>query len=265
MMKIKDWIQLQTAELRRANIASAQLDAELLLCDALDVNREWLITHSEDTVPQNTAIEAMRRRLNREPLAYIRGWKEFYGRQFNVNSSVLIPRPESETIIEIIKELPQEHTKILDIGTGSGALAITAALEIPRSIVSACDISDTALKVAEENAKKLNANVTFISSDLVSNIHDQYDIIIANLPYVDKSWQRSPETSFEPSLALFAEEDGLGLIKQLIVQIKSSLSPNGYLLLEADPRQHEALLSFAKEYGLQEYTKKDFIIVLKKV
>ena len=263
-IKVKEWLENTTSLFKKADIPSAQLDAELLLCNALNVGREWLITHSEDEISADTAKEAVKKRLNRKPIAYIRGWKEFYKRRFTVNSSVLIPRPESEQIIELLKEIVKNNQKIVDIGTGSGALAITTALEFPNSSVDACDISKSALKIAKHNAKNLKANVTFLESDLLLDINGTYDIILANLPYVDKSWQRSPETEFEPSIALFAKDNGLDLIKKLVIQTQEKLQKDGFLLLEADPRQHQSIINFAKEYGFSLYKKQDFIVALKK-
>lgn len=260
--KVETWLRDATTLLENSGIDSAQLDAELILCDSLDVKREWLITHSNEEISANTGKEMLQRRVNREPLAYIRGWKEFYGRDFIVNKNVLIPRPESEVIIEILKELPKPPQHILDVGTGSGALAITAALELPSSSVEACDIDKQALNVAKQNAMKLNTNVAFFESDLLLNSKKKYDVIMANLPYVDETWQTSPETQFEPSAALFAKENGLELIKKLIIQAQDKLSADSFLLLEADPRQHQRIIDFAKEYGFSLFKKQDYIIAL---
>lgn len=262
-IKIKMWILQSTARLKKAGIESAQLDAELILCDALDVGREWLITHSNDDIDQSTGKEMLQRRMNREPLAYIRGYKEFYGRNFTVNKNVLIPRPESEAIIDILKELSKPPQHILDVGTGSGALAITAALELPGSSVEACDIDRQALSVAKQNAMKLNTNITFFKSDLSLSSKKKYNVIMANLPYVDETWQTSPETKFEPSIALFAKDNGLELIKKLIVQSQEKLQKNGFLLLEADPRQHQEIIDFAKDYGFSLFKKQDYIVTLR--
>ncbi|MCA9339251.1 peptide chain release factor N(5)-glutamine methyltransferase, partial [Candidatus Saccharibacteria bacterium] len=192
-----------------------------------------------------------------------RGYKEFYGRNFTVNKNVLIPRPESEAIIDILKELSKPPQHILDVGTGSGALAITAALELPGSSVEACDIDRQALSVAKQNAMKLNTNITFFKSDLSLSSKKKYNYIMANLPYVDETWQTSPETKFEPSIALFAKDNGLELIKKLIVQSQEKLQKNGFLLLEADPRQHQEIIDFAKDYGFSLFKKQDYIVTLR--
>ena len=135
-----------------------------------------------------------------------------------MSPQVLVPRPESEAIIELLKELGVSG-KLLDIGTGSGCLGITAKLEIPKLNVILSDIIQPALRVARQNAEKFQADVALIKSNLLRAVPGKFDIIIANLPYVDRSWQRSPETNHEPALALFAKDEGLALIYQLIYLI----------------------------------------------
>ncbi|HMH70242.1 MAG TPA: HemK family protein methyltransferase, partial [Candidatus Saccharimonadales bacterium] len=198
--------------------------------------------------------------------------KEFYGRLFRVTPATLIPRPESETIITLLSEmisknsslLPTAPQQLVDVGTGSGCLGITAKLEIPELEVTLLDISRHALTVAEYNAKKLGATVAAHYSDLLSNYPLRADFIVANLPYVDTTWLRSPETNYEPQTALFAAEGGLHLIKRLIGQAEAHLSPHGSLLLEADPRQHAEIVTIAKSNGYSKREIRDFIIVLQK-
>lgn len=255
-MHITSWLDVATKKLAEASIDSARLDAELLLSAALYKPREYILAHGEEELSSDELQQVnkwLKRRIKREPVAYILGHKEFYGRDFMVSPSVLIPRPESETIIEMLKNLQPETT--IDIGTGSGCLAISAKLEIPKSHVIATDISEDALQIARQNANGLNAEITFVVSDLLSGIKtinsDKPVTIVANLPYVDSSWQTSPETKFEPSVALFAEDDGLKLIKKLILQSKKKLRHGDNLLLEADPRQHERMTEYAKKHGFQ--------------
>lgn len=201
-------------------------------------------------------------RLRGLPVAYIVGNKEFYGRSFAVTADVLIPRPETEALIEALRKLaPKAGDMLIDVGTGSGAIAITAALEWPELTVAACDISPAALRVAKRNAKALHANLTFRQSDLLdAQQNPPYRFIVANLPYVDTTWQRSPETQFEPKLALFADNAGLALVKKLIAQAPQNLQPNGYLLLEADPRQHKQITNFATQHGFSLVYKDGFAL-----
>ncbi len=255
-MNIQTWLGSATKKLDSACIDSAQLDAQLLLSAALYKPREYLLAHSDQILSDAELIQInkwLQRRVKREPIAYILGHKEFYGRDFMVSPSVLIPRPESEAIIEILKNLQPDT--IIDIGTGSGCLAISAKLELPASKVIATDISEDALQIARQNTNSLNAEITFVISDLLSGIKeiksDKPVALVANLPYVDSSWEVSPGTKFEPSLALFANDDGLELIKKLILQASKTLRKDDYLILEADPRQHTAMTKYAEKHGFQ--------------
>ncbi len=222
--------------------------------------REFLIAHPEwqSEKKQEKQIEDLLQRRNRgEPLAYILGFKEFYGRRFKVSPDVLIPRPETENLIDVAISLRPK--KILDIGTGSGCIAITLALELPESVVTGVDISDKALNIAKNNSLTLQTDVNFMKSDLLDSIKDyDYDLIVANLPYVDKEWDWIDESlKYEPNDALFASDGGLELIKRLICESrdyfkKSNITDEKYLLLEADPCQHKKIAKFAKNHGFIE-------------
>jgi release factor glutamine methyltransferase len=269
-MTVEQFLRETTAKFDAAGITSARLDAQVLLCRVLNQNKAWLLAHGKETIDAqklSELLEQVRRRAARQPLAYIVGFQEFYGRRFKVNPDVLIPRPETEQIIEDLRALPlPDNAAVLDVGTGSGAIAITAALELPHLRVQACDISPSALALAEENAQRLGVpELPFFVSNLLTEAHQTYDAILANLPYVARDWQRSPETNFEPQLALFAEDDGLEFIKQLLEQAPAKLNKKGYLLLEADPRQHNAVADYAQKHGLKLVSKNDFIVVLKRV
>ncbi|HSW80978.1 MAG TPA: peptide chain release factor N(5)-glutamine methyltransferase [Candidatus Saccharimonas sp.] len=262
-MSIGDFLQQATATLTQAGITTARLDVLVLLSDALDRDKSWILAHNNDELPTRT-LQGLQQKITtraaRTPLAYIRGKQAFYGRDFAVTPDVLIPRPETETLIDLLKIY--KPARVLDVGTGSGAVAVSAASELPNAAIDACDISQAALDIAAKNAKDLGVNVHFIASDLLQNVRGQYDAIAANLPYVSKHWQRSPETNAEPSLALFAEDDGLALIKRLLVQAPGHLNPGGYVLLEADPRQHKTI---AVSPGFKHVTTDNFIIVLQKI
>ena len=224
-----------------------RLDAVLILAHSLGKDRTFLHAHPEfdlsDAVLAKINAAVARRALG-EPLAYILGFKEFYGRNFTVTHDTLIPRPETEALIEVIKSL--KPRKILDVGTGSGCIAVTLALELPETEVDAVDISLKALAAARENAENLGAKVDFYQSNLLEKVDGQYDLIVANLPYVDASWDwLGPELDFEPQTALYAEDGGLALIKQLIEQAPAHLKPHGHLILEADRSQHQKIASYA--------------------
>lgn len=198
----------------------------------------------------------------------------FYGRDFVVTPDVLMPRPETEQIIDKVKSLaglpilpgvkPSKrilkiNPKILDVGTGSGCIAITVKKELPEAEVTGVDISLPALKIAEKNNINLQANINLKQSDLLENCNEKYDIIIANLPYVDPGWDWLDKKSLskEPSLALYAEDHGLALIKRLISEIKHKPE---YLILEADPCQHQDIIDYTKKYGFQHSETRGFIL-----
>lgn len=271
---IKDWLKAANKQLVLAGITSANLDAEIILSSAIGQNRTYLHAHPEKVIDNdqlNIANSKLELRLKRIPIAYINGHKEFYGRDFLVNKDTLIPRPESEDIIEILKTILALYfnshipiAKLVDVGTGSGCLGISAKLEFPELDVTLVDISSDALKVASQNAKSLSADVEIVQSNLLQSYVKTPYIIIANLPYVDQEWDRSPETDYEPSLALFADDNGLSIIKDLIIQASVKLVNNGYLLLEADPIQHNSIITFASKYQFKLKIQKNYILAFTK-
>lgn len=266
----KEWLLAATQRLSAVDIPSARLDAELILCHVLQKDRTWLIGHTDEAPTAHMLSQAdvfLDKRIRRIPLAYIVGYKEFYGRRFIVTPDVLIPRPETEVLIDQIKtSVNTTPARILDVGTGSGAIAITLAAELPQVTIEACDTSPTALAVARDNMSLIVPHrFILFKSDLLSHATGSYDYIVANLPYVDISWQRSPETNHEPHLALFAEENGLALIYRLISQAPQRLSDKGYLVLEADPTQHSSIIDYLRAYGLIVTAVDDYCLTLQKV
>ena len=194
---------------------------------------------------------------------YERGVVDFYGRDFVVTPDVLIPRPETEMIIDAVLDLAGKSfiagvkpakrildavPRILDVGTGSGCIAITLSAELNEAEVTAVDVSDAALKVARKNAGKMGTKVRFIKSDLMRKVSGDFDVVVANLPYVNKNWEwlDTEALSVEPELALYAEDDGCALIFELIRQASGRTK---FLILEADPLQHERIIDFAKQNG----------------
>ena len=271
---IKDWLRTATAELVAAGIPSAKLDAEIILGHTLRCSRTYLHAHDDEllTPRQREIADArLRLRLDRIPIAYIIGHKEFYGRIFRVTPATLIPRPESEMIITLLKEyaaqtkldLHRTIERLVDVGTGSGCLGITAKRELPELDVTLIDVSRHALTVANNNASRLGAEVHTLRSNLLSDYPFAANYILANLPYVDEEWERSPETNHEPALALFADDEGLDLIYKLLDQAPSRMTPNGLLFIEADPRQHAAIIKAAKNRGFTHEESRDFIVVLR--
>ncbi len=273
---VQDWLTDASRQLLLANIPSARLDAELILSHTLRQPRTWLHGHGDDQLESRNIEIANARldlRLDRVPVAYIIGHKEFYGRRFKVTTATLIPRPESETLIELLAEaLPKNERliaerplRLVDVGTGSGNLGITAKLTHPELDVTLVDMSRHALNIAEENANTLHADVELVQSDLLTSYPFVADIIVANLPYVDPEWERSPETEHEPETALFAANHGLALIFDLIVQSKEKLALGGKLILEADPEQHDEIKKEAARYGLVLHAQEDYGLLFDKL
>lgn len=268
-MIISEWLKIATKSLKTANIPSARLDAELILANTLRKNRTYLHAHLDEEIdPRRFDIANARLdlRLDRVPIAYILGYKEFYGRRFTVSPSVLIPRPESEDLISLFLELTASEIAekvLIDIGAGSGCLGITAKLERSNLSVILSDISKPALNIAEKNANSLNADVHIQQQSLLNGQLKPVDYIFANLPYVDKNWDVSPELQYEPDFALFAEDEGLKLILQLISQAPRCLTPEGLLFIEADPQQHNRIINEATKNGFVKERVLNYILVLR--
>lgn len=252
-MNIESWLESAIAKLEGSGVPTAVLDAEVLLADILKKDRSWVHAHPEHLL-QNPTLQSLdeqiERRSKHEPLAYIRGKSEFYGREFLVTPDTLQPRPETESMIEMIKNLAA--LKIIDVGTGSGCIAITAKLELPASKVIACDISEACIEIATKNADKLNTNIEIVKSDLLADINAkdlQESVLVCNLPYVPLNFQINESARHEPDLALFGGQDGLDYYRQLFEQIISlpqNFKPE-VVLAESLPTQHDALKSIAKQ------------------
>lgn len=258
-MTIAELIHQATARLVTAGCDSPRLDAELLLAYALQQERAWLYLHFKTalTADQRADFESLlQRREAREPLAYITGHKAFYGLDFHVTPHVLIPRPETELIIETCLTFPKKPNTpltIADIGTGSGCIAITLATLLPQATIFAVDISKTALQTAQHNADRhgVRSQITFLHGNLLEPLPQPVDLLISNPPYVtatELAHEVSPEVSqYEPRLALDGgDHDGLALIRQLFQHVQPKLTPNGWLLIEIGSGQGEAVKQVAE-------------------
>ena len=227
VMTLKLWIRKNTDKLRSSSL-TARLDTEILLATLLGRDRSWIHAHPEYILHVSdihNLDDMIQRRVNGEPVAYITGNKEFYGRDFTVNKSVLVPRPESESFIELLRGLKNDKSipgflhQVLDMGTGSGCLAITAKLEFPDLVVTATDTSLSALKVAIDNAKKHDKSIVFRKQSLLAGDKQGYDIVLANLPYVPETMQ-DKSIMHEPRMALFSGHDGLNHYRKLFEQLE---------------------------------------------
>jgi len=227
-----------TKLLEEGAIAAPRLTAEVLLTQALHRERSYLYAHPEEDLTEVAWIHFGRylhERLRGKPTQYITGRQEFYGRDFRVTPDVLIPRPETEHLVSACLARIRPGDRVLDIGTGSGAIAITVALETAARVV-ATDISMPALHVAADNARRLQAAVTFLASDLASAFADRsFDLVVSNPPYVprtDEAGLQREVRDYEPHVALFAGPTGLEIYKRLVAEAARVLRPGGWLLLE---------------------------------
>ena len=242
-MNISELVGTTAQRLARAlglDPREARLEARILVGHAMTTDRAWLIAHDQDTPThaQCLAVESLvSRRESGEPVAYILGEREFYGRRFKVNPEVLIPRPETELLVETaLERLPKNKPlEALDIGTGSGCIAVTLALESPFWSVTAVDISSPALQLAKENAQRLGARIRFIQSDLYAELGGQhFDLIVSNPPYIaqeDPHLQRG-DVRFEPRAALTSGMEGLNAIRAIASAAPRHLKTEGLLLME---------------------------------
>ena len=252
------------------NNTEAKCEMLLLLQHALKVNHAWLITHENDALDliigqanNQAAFEALlKRRLTGEPIAYILGAREFYGLNLKVTADTLIPRPDTETLVQaaLAKISAQEKSQILDLGTGTGAIALAIAKHCPQTLVTALDASQAALNVAIENAHNLAiTNINFILSDWFSalireNNEQKFDVIVSNPPYIEANdaHLKQGDLRFEPLSALASGADGLDAIRTIITQAPQHLNLHGWLLLEHGYNQARKVADLLKQAGFSE-------------
>jgi release factor glutamine methyltransferase len=246
--------------------SESKFEAQLLLLHALNKDRAWLIAH-ENTAVQNNVNEAfqtlLNRRLNGEPIAYILGYREFYGLHLKVTPDTLIPRPDTETLVEaalaktslrtLHSQDSHQQISILDLGTGTGAIALAIGKSCPQANIIAIDVNQATLNVATENAKSLNiSNVQFILSDWLSALSDEkFDLIVSNPPYIEAedTHLQQGDLRFEPLSALASGCDGLDDIRQIIDRAPQYLNTDGWLMLEHGYNQAEPVATLLKQAG----------------
>ena len=246
---------LQAAITALSNDAAA-LEAQLLLQHVLKVNRAWLIAHENDVVDEklNGFFQALiLRRLNGEPIAYILGTREFYGLTLKVTPDTLIPRPDTEALVEAaLDKISQNNPNdILDLGTGTGAIALAIAAHRVNANITAVDFSHAALDVAKQNAENLNIeNVAFLQSDWFSALDDyRFDVIVSNPPYIEADDAHLSALHYEPMAALVAGADGLDDIRHIIHDALVYLKPQGWLMLEHGYNQARQVQNLLADAG----------------
>jgi release factor glutamine methyltransferase len=254
-MTIREILSQATGQLEKTEIPSARLDAEVLLAFCLSCDRLELMKNPErvlDDAQRTSFHEFIARRLRGEPVAYITGRKPFWSFTLEVNPDVLIPRPDTEVVVEealaVFRTHPVDRPRILDIGTGSGAIALALAAEIPGAQITATDISDAALSVAKKNAGTLglDRSITFLQGDLFAPVHGTFDLIVSNPPYIGAAeYETLPPgvKDFEPRQALYAGKSGLEFYEKLVYQAKKYLKEKGWLLLEIGDKQGQEVLA----------------------
>ena len=260
-VSVVDWLAEAEIKLKASGIKSYRSDARGLLKYVAELDDQQIIfgdikLNADRATKLNYLLD---RRSAGEPLAYILGFKDFFGHNFMVDNRVLIPRPETENLVEYILSLNLKQPRIIDVGTGSGIIGLSLALAIPESKIILADNQNSALEVVLKNKNKFidqlkisGSSVEIIKSNLLNNITEQkFNIIVANLPYVDRTWAwiNIHDLSFEPSSALFADDSGLSLIKRLITQSAAYMRSYSYLILEVDPSQRQAIEQFAKTHN----------------
>lgn len=262
MPPYNEFVQLRQAlraaivELEAAGIDSPRISAEVLIFHVLQCDRAYLFAHpeSELTLLEQSRYEGfIAHRAAGEPLQYLTGHQQFWKADFLVSPAVLIPRPETEHLIEVVLDLIQHFAlgprlKIMDVGTGSGAIAITLARELPLAEVYAVDLSPEALEVARSNADRLSARVSFAQGDVLEGIERDasFDFVISNPPYVgldEADKVQAVVKNFEPHIAVFAGNQGLDVIRRLIPQAHESLRPGGWLVMEIGYSMSSAVMA----------------------
>jgi release factor glutamine methyltransferase len=260
----KNWtvsalVKWATDDFRGRGIETPRLDAELLVSHALGISRTDVIVHGDRPL-EAAELDALRtlvkRRRAREPMAYLRGYREFYGRSFKVDKRVLIPRPETELLVEVALRRTKSRSlslRILDLCTGSGCVAITLARELPTASVLATDVSTGALTVARENAHKLGAyRVGFREGDLCAAVPtgSKFDLVTANPPYIasaELATLMADVRDFEPKLALDGGSDGLDFYRRIATETPARMIPGGALVLEVGFGEAEAVVSLLEQ------------------
>jgi release factor glutamine methyltransferase len=260
-MTVLEVLQTTTAYFKKREIESPRLNAEHLLAHALKQKRIELYLEFERVLTEAELAplrEFVRRRGQGEPLQHLLGTVEFCGRQFLCDKRALVPRPETEQLVELLKsEIRNPKSEILDIGTGSGVIALSLAAMFPEAKITATDVSDDALALARENAARLGLTATFTKTDLLDGVEGTFDLIVANLPYVAAADRGtlSREVLHDPEIALFGGERGDEVVRKLIEAAPARLKPGGLLALEVGLGQADDLAALMTQKNYHDIKK----------
>jgi release factor glutamine methyltransferase len=260
-MRLREWLAQAEAQLSSGpHPERARVDGETLLLHLIGKNKAWLMAHADEDFAGCTAIRfasLLERRRKGEPIQYITGEAEFFGLPFRVTRDVLIPRPETEHLVEKTTQLAASFAqpRIVDVGTGSGVIAIALAVHLPNAHITAIDISEAALTVARDNATRSHVSdrIRFLEGDLLNPVADEnFDIVVSNPPYVPESDRASLAVEVrdhEPALALFASGDGLSIYRRLIPAAFEVLATGGFIVLEIGYGQQQAVRALLADAG----------------
>jgi release factor glutamine methyltransferase len=252
-MTVGEWLNAARAQLQKASTGSPQLDSQLILSDSMNRSKEELAAHPESEIAPAALLQAnqlLEQRCRRIPLSQVLGRRQFYGLDIKLTKDVLTPRMETEVMVQQAIELAPQNGRLLDLGTGSGAVAIAIAKHRPDLQVVGSDISPAALKIARGNAANHLVKIEVTLSDLFSKLSDRFDIICANLPYLKDSAELMPEVEKEPAIALFGGPNGLDLYCRFFEQVPRYIKRSGWIFIEADPWQHPELIKLGQARGL---------------
>lgn len=246
-----------------AKVNSVRIDSELLLAHVLNADRAYLLAHQNDTLnpeQQKQYFDLIKRRAGHAPVVHLTNTREFYGLELFINKDVLTPRIETEKMVELALRYAPPNSKVIDVGTGSGAIAAALCANRPDLSVTATEIDPKACKVALRNFTNLGTNINLVQSDLFDNVTGSFDVIVCNLPYLADNADLMPEVQREPEVALFGGPDGLDIYRRFLHQLPEHLKTKGFLFTECDPWQQASLIKEAESRGLRVIEEDYFIL-----